>query len=227
MKLRFCATAIAVCLASQPAFAGLVITEVASTSGAPSGGLLDGLDWWELTNTGPSAVSLDGYLWEDNSAAGGVASGDNAVFPNGVSVAAGESIIIHENDPSNTDIANTFRTTWGLPASVQILQEFQFSGPNTFSGLSSGGDDVHLFDASQTEVASASFGPSTSGDTFEWDTHGTNLGLSVVGENGAFLSTYGGIGSPGTAVSVPEPAAIALLAIAFGGLVGCRRQRMD
>lgn len=194
----------------MPLHAGLVITEVASTSGAPAGGPLESRDWWELTNTGPASVLLDGYAWEDNPV-----SNERAVFPNGVTIAAGESIIIHQAF-ADTPVSAAFRTTWSLPASVRILEESQFTGSNPFSGLGGSGDGVNLFDGSGTLVASASFGAATSGVTFEWAQNGTNLGLSLHGENGAYTSTYGGVGSPG--YSVPEPASAILYLLGIAGL---------
>ncbi len=210
---------LAICLAASSAFGAIAITEVASTSGAP--GSLANLDWWELTNTGPTAVSLNGYAWED-----APISSDLGVFPNGITVAVGESIIIHQG--AGASVATDFRATWGLLPSVQVLTQSQFTGTNPFSGLSSGGDSVFLFNNLAQQVAGVSFGASTSGVTFEWDGSGANLGLSVAGENGAFTSTYGGVGSPGVAVlPVPEPASGALLAMALcaGASWAIRRRR--
>jgi hypothetical protein len=204
---------VVVCLTSSSVHAALIITEVASTSGAPAGPL-ESLDWWELTNTGPLSVLLDGYSWEDNPV-----SNDRAIFPNGISVAAGESIVIHQG----TGVVAPFRTTWGLSPTVQVLSQDQFGGTNLFSGLGSGGDAVNLFDASNVLAANVSFGPSTSGRTFEWDTNGGGLGLSVNGEKGAHLSSYGGVGSPG--IAVPEPAAAALLVGTMFASVGCGLRR--
>lgn len=201
---------------SVPSFARLAITEVASTSGAPAGALA-GLDWWELTNTGPDAVLLDGYAWEDRPVVN-----DRSIFPSGISIAAGESIIIHEN--LDTSVAAEFRSAWALPSSVRVLEESLFTGSNTFSGLSSGGDDVHLFDKNGIEVAAVVFGASTSGVTFEWDGQETSLGLSVNGENGAYLSSYGGVGSPGIA-SIPEPTSLSLAAMGLGLFLASRRSQ--
>jgi hypothetical protein len=208
MKKVSLTCSLAIALTCSTSFAAVRITEVASTSGAPAG-TLSGLDWWELTNTGPGSVSLDGYAWEDSPV-----ENVRSTFPNGVTVDVGQSIIIHQG--TNAAIPADFRTAWNLPASVVVLTESQFTGANMFSGLSSGGDEVNLFNAASVLVHGVAFGASTSGVTFEWDRSGASLGLSVAGQNGAVTSTYGGVGSPGTSV-IPEPATLALAGCALLG----------
>jgi len=67
------------------------------------------------------------------------------------------------------------------------------------------------------------------GFSFEYGPDGSSLGLSVIGENGAYLASSNGatavgtdVGSPGV-VAVPEPTSLGLLAV--GGLVALRRRR--
>lgn len=213
MRIQRLLIAAALCLAATSARAALVITEVASTSGAPAG-TLEGLDWWELTNSGPAAVLLDGYSWEDNPV-----SNDRAIFPNGVSVAAGESIIIHQG----SGVAAAFRSDWGLSAAVQVFDQDQFTGSNPFSGLSSGGDAVNLFNGANALVASVTFAAATAGRSFAWDTNGVSLGLSALGVKGAFAASNNRVGSPGG--SVPEPATFVLLGLAVCSLAGLRRRK--
>src|SRR5262249_15696698 len=103
MRVLLSLTTLAVVLFGQSAFGALVITEVMSTSNAPAGNL-SGQDWWELTNNGPAAVSLNGYSWEDDSG-GASPSGDVAIFPNGISLAVGESLIVHQGTAAAATIA--------------------------------------------------------------------------------------------------------------------------
>ena len=205
--------------------AQLVITEVMSSSGAPADGSLDGLDWWELTNTGTAEVALAGYEWEDSNP-----SGNTAIFP-AVTISAGESIILHQGDTDETpSIETDFRAAWNLDAAVQVFIENDMVNPpgigNRFSGLSSNGDEVNLFDPTGTLLDSVTFDAATAGESFEWDLSGNSIGLSVVGENGAFASTYGGVASPGVAgtSSVPEPSSLACLA-GTALLISLRRRR--
>lgn len=233
MKLSFLSSALAVCclmLSGSIAAADLVITEVMSSSSHLGGTNNGNGDWFELTNTGPSSLNLLNYYWDDN----GPMGADGALFP-AVDIAAGESILIVDED--STTNAGEFKANWGLGATVQVLFGNQFSGPDTFSGLGSGGDMIEIWDADPNTsatfnlVASVTFGAATSGVSFEWDTAGTNLDLSVAGENGAFVALFNGatqgtdIGSPGFAVApIPEPTSLGVLMAAGIGLLFRRRR---
>lgn len=113
-------------MSAVPANARLLLTEIQS----------DGVsDYWELTNTGNTSVSLANYKWNDSAR-----SLTKAVaIPAGASIAPGESVIF------TAAAAATFRTTWGIPGSVQV-----FTGASA-PGLG-GGDAITLYDATDTEV---------------------------------------------------------------------------
>lgn len=191
----------------------LYITEVMSNSAHP-GGTANG-DWWELTNTGASAVDLTGYYWDDN----GPAGNDGAIFPT-FSLNPGSSVVIVDEGSANL---LGFLDAWG--GGFDVLSKDDFTGPKPFSGLGSMGDQIELWDADPNAgpanlVASVTFGASTNGVSFEWDTAGNSLGLSAIGENGAFQAINDGadpagsgidIASPGSAI--PEPGVLALLGL--------------
>ncbi|MEM0965251.1 MAG: lamin tail domain-containing protein [Verrucomicrobiota bacterium] len=202
------------------ASAQLVITEVMSNSDHP-GGDANG-DWWELTNTGGSAVDLTDYYWDDGDGFGV----DGAVFPS-VNIGAGESIVIVDE---GTDNLAGFIAAWG--GGFTAISRDDFGGDNDFSGLSAGGDQVDLYNSAGGIVDSAVFGDSDGGGkSFEWDSSGTSLGFSVQGENGAFIAPGDGaggtgidIGSPGV---IPEPGIFGALAgvVALGFAASRRRIR--
>jgi len=201
MKLRIYLAVLALGLASQTAHGQLVITEAAATPGGANP-TLQGEDWWELTNTGPGAVSLDGYQWVDRP----VDNNQTAVFPNGISVASGESIVILRGTAAT---GTAFRSDWGLAPTVQVLTEDQFTGLNTFSGLGGSGELIHLYDGAPPTLgtanllASAPTGPAGNGITHEWGTNvaGTLGRLSSGGSNGAITLGDGRVGSPGFATT--------------------------
>ena len=189
-----------------------------------AGGAANG-DWFEITNTGDTSLSLAGYYWDDD----GPAGNDGAFFPS-ISILPSESLVIVSESTANLP---TFVSAWG--GGFTAVSEDSFTGPDTFSGLSGNGDQIQIWDSDPnagpaTLITSVFFGEATTGSSFEWATGGTPLGLSVDGENGAFVATEDGaggagtdIGSPGIAVAVPEPST--LLLGATGLLALLRRRR--
>jgi hypothetical protein len=75
-------------------------------------------DWFELHNYGSVSINLTGYSFNDDSH-GGLSGADSAPFT-GVSIAAGETIIVTEQKSPVVDAA-TFRTWWGISSSIQVV----------------------------------------------------------------------------------------------------------
>jgi uncharacterized protein YjiK/phosphodiesterase/alkaline phosphatase D-like protein len=183
--------------ASTGGNASLIISEVAPWSSGNSAPSLR-VDWFEVTNIGSASASIAGWKMDDDSR-----SFNNAVALNGVTnIAPGESVIFLET----TDLAGksaAFKALWfgaNPPANLQIGS---YSGSGV--GLSTGGDQVNLFDSAGALQASVVFGPSPSGPFPSFDNAaGLNNGaislLSAAGVNGSFVAANdtAEIGSPGT-----------------------------
>jgi hypothetical protein len=193
------------------AHAGIVITEVMSSSG--TGGTPD---WFEVTNDGSSAVSLSGWKMDDGSF--NIAA---AVALSGItSIGAGESVIFIESTGGAG--IGSFRTFWGGLTNVQVGY---YSGSGV--GLSSGGDGVCLFNNLGVNVNQVSFGAATTGSSFFWgwdaqgaidpNYSGVVSTVGTIGTQVGFVSAdaLGNIGSLGTAIAVPGPGVAALAGLAL------------
>jgi hypothetical protein len=218
--------------------AGMIISEV-HPSGSSSTSNSYNADWFELTNTGATAVNITGWKMDDNSNAFA-----NAVALRGVtSIPAGKSVVFIEGNATGTTDATleaNFIAYWfgaNAPAGFTIGA---YGGSGV--GLSStAGDAVNIFDAGGARVSGVQFGPVV--DAISLD-NSAGIGsttlplptistLSSVGVNGAFSSFAAGgtlsaheVGSPG---AVPEPSSIMLAGLGLLGIVfrGWRRYRMN
>jgi hypothetical protein len=194
----------------------IVITELMSSSS--HGGGSNNADWFELTNTGPSLVSLVGWSWDRLSNIAGTAT-----FGSVTSIAAGTSLIVTNE---TLGLESSWVSNWGL-AGVTVVN-LGNGAPNFLSS----GDRLYIYDETNAPVTSVNFGAATQGKTFEWDKLGNSLGLSVAGENGAYSAISNGqtsssgpgvdIGSPGFAV--PEPSRVLFLAISTLATITRRRR---
>ena len=176
------------------------IATVSITEAAPWSSSVDPIkaDWFEVTNNGTVALDITGWKVDDDSKAF-----SSALALNGITtIKPGESVIFLETTASNTAtvIAN-FKSTWfgnNAPADLQIGS---YTGGSI--GLSSGGDQVNLFDASGNLKANVIFQTSTTNKTFNNAASANNSTISIlsqVGVNDAFTAKNDAnqIGSPGT-----------------------------
>jgi hypothetical protein len=222
-------------LAAVSGRAAVVITEV-DPSGSSSVANSYNADWFELTNTGATAVDITGWKMDDNSHA--IA---NAVALRGVtSIAAGQSVVFAEglaDGSTDTTIDANFESFWfgsNVPSSF-VMGNYGGAGV----GLSQTADEVNIYDSTGAEVVGVGFGVTALGVSLD-NLAGIGSATqpdpiistnSVVGVNGAFASVGTGtgassgiseVGSPGVAGAVPEPASLLVLGMG-AGLLSLRR----
>ena len=210
--------AVVLTASAVPAHAAIRITEVAPWS---SGNSPVAADWFELTNTGASAVNIAGWSMDDSSATPGVAP-----LTGVTSIAAGQSVIFIEGNGSAN---STFVNTWFGGSAPPGFAIGNYVGGGV--GLSTGGDGINIFDAANVLQASVSFGASPGGPFPTFDNaaglDGSITQLSVVGINGAFVAAgdVNEIGSPGAIGAVPEPETYALMLAGLGIIGAIARNR--
>lgn len=220
-SLSFIAFAVLSTMTAQ-ANAAILITEVAPWASTAANSPYAS-DWFELTNTGSSAVSISGWKMDDNSS-----SFASAVSLTGVSsIGAGESVIFTENATTSV-----FLNTWfgaSVPAGLQIGN---YTGGGV--GLSNGGDAVNIYNAVGILQANVTFATSDAVAPYQTFSNAAGLNnasistLSVAGVDGAFVATndIGEIGSPGRiAAPVPEADSYAMLLLGLGFMGFMSRRR--
>lgn len=168
----------------------LYISEVMPSAGSTLPASISG-DWFEVRNNGNSAVDFNGFSWDDESATAGTHT-----ISTSVSLPAGEAAIFL--DAANATDVNDWLTQWGQNTNnlVVLNTDNQFNG---FSGLSSNGDAVYLFDADGRIISMVAYDAASvnQGVSLEFDMNGMYLGNAVGGSNGAYSSIDGDVGSPG------------------------------
>ena len=183
----------------NPGLPALYISEVAPWA---SGNSPVGADWFEITNSGSSAINIAGWKMDDNS---GLFSASVAL--NGVtSIAPGESVIFFETSNLSAT-STTFISTWFGGVAPAGMQFGNYTGGGV--GLSTGGDAVNLYSGAGVLQASVNFGASPSGPYATFNNaaginNGTISQLSAVLQNGGFSvapalpTPHTEIGSPGS-----------------------------
>lgn len=203
-------------LSAGAARADVVISEIAPWS---SGNSPLEVDWFELTNTGTSAVDLSGWSWDDDSQNPGTA------LLQGVSmIGAGQSVVFIDGGAT---MPAAFIDLWFGGAAPAGFAIGYYDGP----GLGKSGDEVNVYDANNILQANVSFGASPTGPYATFDNaaglNGTVSQLSAVGVNGAFLAAndIAEIGSPGAVAAVPEPESYAMMLAGLGLIGAIARKR--
>lgn len=183
-------------------------------------------DWFEITNTGASAIDTSMFWYDDESAS--VADGGQL---GSYMLAAGESMIflISDDNGASDDVTyasaiEEFQAIWNYSGQIGIT--------NGGGGLGQSGDEIFLLLGDNSVVTSQATPGALSGGLATIDTVGAPMS-SALGINGAYESISffnDNLGVPGDMVSligspgsVPTPGALALLGL--GGLVGARRRR--
>jgi len=201
--------------------AQIIISEVDPAGSSGSTGY--GADWFELKNTGSSAVDITGWKMDDNSDSFSLA----VALRNVTSISPGQAVVFVEGTSDGTGDATldaNFETAWfgsSVPAGFTIGN---YGGSGV--GLSQTSDAVNIFDSTGTAVTGVAFGATTLGNTLDNEAglSGTISQTSQVGVDGAFLSASGKeVGSPGDVSPAPEPAALALAGLGLTCLLGLRR----
>ncbi|HYW73231.1 MAG TPA: SdiA-regulated domain-containing protein [Pyrinomonadaceae bacterium] len=189
--------------------ASLIISEVApwsSGNGGPASGPTSlRVDWFEVTNIGTAPANITGWKMDDDSH-----TFASAVPLNGISsIAPGESVIFMET----TDLPGksaAFKALWFGANPPPNLRFGSYNGSGV--GLSTGSDEVNLYDAGGTLQAKVIFSASPNGPFPSFDNSAGINGaaistLSAVGVNGAFRAANDSqeIGSPGTIGAAATP----------------------
>lgn len=170
----------------------------------------------EFTNVGGGAIDTTGWSFDDNSR-----------VPGSVSLSAfglvqpGESVILCEPD------AATFRTNWSLSPAVDVI------------GLNNNNlgraDEINIYDAANVLVDRLTYDDQSLGGPRTLEISGNPTSPAALGANnhalwqlsgdgdafGSYVAANFGVGNPG--LYVPEPSALALLAL--GGPAVVRRRR--
>ncbi len=183
----------------------LFVSEVAPWS---SGNSPVVADWFEVTNTKAVAVDITGWKVDDSSQSPAAALPLNGI----TSIAPGESVIfIETNDLPGKTAA--FLNNWFGTNPTGSIRIGNYTGSGI--GLSTGGDQINLYNNGNVLQTSVVFGasPASAPYTSFDNKMGVNslvtpiTQFSAVSINGAFIAanSTSEIGSPGTIITTPCP----------------------
>ncbi len=221
MGFKIFAVAAALAAAAVPAMtsAAVYITEYQYK------GTSTGIEFFELTNTGDTAIDITGWVFKDES------SSTVAIGNYFGSLAAHESVIVSEES------AAAFRSYWGLAPTVRVY------GNN---GVNLGkNDQINIYNSSTTSTANLMDKISDVGETAGTSCNrGYNATTGAITSTSCILSTTGDVygshraggvsshdlGNPGSfpvvqTAAVPEPATWALMILGFGMIGAGTRRR--
>jgi hypothetical protein len=223
-SIKLLSTGALFAVSALTAHSQIVITEAmgnSSHAGGPGNG-----DWIEIYNSGPSAIDLTGWSWDDDSATPGVGNFGN------VTLQSGAFLIVVDENAANTTL--WIDNVWNVRSLVNAGTLTVIDNSGWAAGLSAGGEDFYIFDADDNLVASANSGNQSApnaGRSFAWSIFGDDLGRSSNGDFGAFIALDDGNGAAGTDIAspgfaaIPEPSSAAALAgLAMLGLAATRRR---
>jgi hypothetical protein len=169
-----------------PALEELAVTEIMPGSNDPVAALRG--DWFEITNNGTDPVTLDGFSWDNDTENPGITT-----FPNGVTIAPGEAIVVLDIDAADT---TAWKANWRIAGqALQIVTRADLTGP--FPNIKQGGDLVALYNASGNELCRAFYLTAVAGRSVEFDNQCLIIGNATNGTRGAYFSNGGDQGSPG------------------------------
>lgn len=212
-------------LLSLSAQAAITISEVSSWSSTAANSPY-AADWFELTNTGSSAVNISGWKVDDNSNLFTSALALNDV----TTIASGQSVVFIEGTSA---IDASFINTWFGTTPPVGLTIGHYSGAGI--GLSQNGDAVNIYNASGVLQANVTFAAADAVAPLQTFDNAAGLNnsavslLSVAGVNGAFVAAndLNEIGSPGSIAPVPEPAEYAMMLAGLALVGGIARRRAN
>ena len=236
--LRLAAAIALVAVLAPSARAALLVTEFLAD---PSGTDAD-REWFEIYNSGPTPIALDGYAAGDGTDPLNTSGGEGmGVFPAGSTIAAGDAIVIAANANGfnglygflpDYEFANSTSTLGNNAAVPDLAQKVGWGGANGTLAMANGGDDVGILTPESTAAAFTFVDGLNHGGVQTFfagaPTLAGNRSLERVpadrDTNAAadVIVRASGNATPGV-VSVPEPASLA--ALAGVALVAIRRRR--